>query len=427
MARMLSLKSDHHWSEACYDQTSEFIKSILPEENTFIDGFYNTKKHMEGLGLPSVKIDCCVNGCMIYWGEDTNLDSCKFCSQSRMMRRPIFHKSRTPDQTQQPTQQRTPRTPELTQHSTPEMSQHHTPDQTPQNTPRQTPDPDTSSESSTSIINGAWKVGTMHDDGCIRVKVIEGVGSCSTQITSIMHERLEPKGFAWKSVSKDAKKFYFEEFKKWFVWRQEDNLVYEAWQKSAAYRYKDLRSRARGKWEKKKQLDNRIGKDVWLSWIEEWKTPECQKKTEIKRDNRKGGVVRNDYPATHTAGSSSHRKTEARLEKIKSLRAERSQPADGSSTPQPVDENQLFYDAVGGRNSRNKIYGLGSSQDLFYAPSSSTIAHFSNSSHPNSQDYEKLQTELEVMKERMKEMDTMQQRMKDMENLLARMADNQMQ
>ncbi|KAK1404067.1 hypothetical protein POM88_003672 [Heracleum sosnowskyi] len=69
------LKSDHHWSEACYDQTSEFIKSIFPEENTFIDGFYNTKKHMEGLGLPSVKIDCCVNGCMIYWGEDTNLDS----------------------------------------------------------------------------------------------------------------------------------------------------------------------------------------------------------------------------------------------------------------------------------------------------------------------------------------------------------------
>ncbi|KAK1387060.1 hypothetical protein POM88_015238 [Heracleum sosnowskyi] len=167
MARMLSLKSDHHWSEACYDQTSEFIKSILPEDNTFIDGFYNTKKHMEGLGLPS--------------------------------------------------------------------------------------------------------------------------------------------------------------------------------------------------------------------------------------------------------------------EKIKSLRAERSRPADGSSTPQSVDENQLFYDAVGGRNSKNRIYGLGSSQDLFYAPSSSTIAHFSNSSHPNSQDYEKLQTELEVMKERMKEMDAMQQRMKDMENLLARMADNQNQ
>ncbi|KAK1379955.1 hypothetical protein POM88_026699 [Heracleum sosnowskyi] len=114
-------------------------------------------------------------------------------------------------------------------------------------------------------------------------------------------------------------------------------------------------------------------------------------------------------------------------EKIRALRAERSRPIDGSSTPQLVDENQFYYDAVGGRNNRNRIYGIGSSQDLFYAPSSSTIAHINNSSHPNSQDYEKLQTELEVMKERMKEMDAMQQRMKDMENLLARMSDNQNQ
>ena len=83
MARMLSLKSDHHWSEACFDQTSHFIKDILPENNTFLDSFYNTKKHMEGLGLPSIQIDCCVNGCMIYWGADIEMISCKFCSQSR--------------------------------------------------------------------------------------------------------------------------------------------------------------------------------------------------------------------------------------------------------------------------------------------------------------------------------------------------------
>ncbi|KAK1402917.1 hypothetical protein POM88_002522 [Heracleum sosnowskyi] len=357
------------------------------------------------------------------------------------------------------------RTPEMSQQSTPEMSQHHhTPEQTPQNTPCQTPDPGTPGESSSAVINGVWKVGTMHDDGRIRVEVIEGVlepsNKCSKQTSSIMFERLEPKGFTWKLVSNDTKLFYFEEFKKYFIWRQSDDLVYQAWLQSASHRYKDLRSRARAKWEKKNQLDNRIGKNVWLSWIEEWKTPECMAKTEIKRNNRKGGADVNEYPATHTGGSSSARKTAALLaddytrdpfspelflythtknhdmktfideksakiyEKIKALRDERSRPIDGSSTPQPVDENQLYYDAVGGRNSRNKIYGIGSSQNLFYAPSSSTIAHISNSPYPNSQDYEKLQTELEVMKERMKEMDAMQQRMKDMENLLARMSDN---
>ncbi|KAK1398076.1 DUF4216 domain-containing protein [Heracleum sosnowskyi] len=50
VARMLSLKSDHHWSEACYDQTSQFFKDVLPQDNIFLDSFYSTKKHMERLG-----------------------------------------------------------------------------------------------------------------------------------------------------------------------------------------------------------------------------------------------------------------------------------------------------------------------------------------------------------------------------------------
>ncbi|KAK1368609.1 hypothetical protein POM88_034701 [Heracleum sosnowskyi] len=66
MAQMLSLKADHHLSEACYDQTSRFIKGILPQDNTFFDSFSGAKKYMEDLGLPSEQIDCCVNGCMIY-------------------------------------------------------------------------------------------------------------------------------------------------------------------------------------------------------------------------------------------------------------------------------------------------------------------------------------------------------------------------
>lgn len=40
-------------------------------------------------------------------------------------------------------------------------------------------------------------------------------------------------------------------------------------------------------------------------------------------------------------------------------------PIEGSSITQPVDEIQLFYDAVGGRNKRNQIYDLGSSQEFF--------------------------------------------------------------
>ena len=40
------------------------------------DSFYSTKKLMQGLDFPVEKIHCCINGCMIYWGEDSELISC---------------------------------------------------------------------------------------------------------------------------------------------------------------------------------------------------------------------------------------------------------------------------------------------------------------------------------------------------------------
>lgn len=128
-----------------------------------------------------------------------------------------------------------------------------------------------------------------------------------------MYERLEPRGFTWKEVSKEAKQFYFEEFKKWFVWRQPDNVIFAAWLKSAAQRYTDLRSNARRDWEKGK-LNNRIGQEVWLCWIEDWKSPEFQTKSKIKKSNRRGGVEGDGpYPGTHTSGSASHRLLSSRL------------------------------------------------------------------------------------------------------------------
>ena len=65
-ARCLSIKSNHHLSEKCYDEFVGFVKEVLPEDNKMVDSFYNTKKLVQGLGLPVEKIDCCQNGCMIF-------------------------------------------------------------------------------------------------------------------------------------------------------------------------------------------------------------------------------------------------------------------------------------------------------------------------------------------------------------------------
>nr|XP_009788331.1 PREDICTED: uncharacterized protein LOC104236151 [Nicotiana sylvestris] len=64
----------------------ELLKDSLPEDNTMLDNYYETKKLVRSLGLPVEKIDCCNSGCMLYWGEDEDLTSCKFCGHQRLRR-----------------------------------------------------------------------------------------------------------------------------------------------------------------------------------------------------------------------------------------------------------------------------------------------------------------------------------------------------
>ncbi|XP_019247927.1 PREDICTED: uncharacterized protein LOC109227279 isoform X2 [Nicotiana attenuata] len=86
VARPLNLNAEHHFSERCYDDLCQFLSELMPADNIMTDCFYSTKKLMRGLGLPVEKIDCCNNGCMIYWREDNELDNCKFCSHPRFKR-----------------------------------------------------------------------------------------------------------------------------------------------------------------------------------------------------------------------------------------------------------------------------------------------------------------------------------------------------
>ncbi|KAK1367979.1 hypothetical protein POM88_034071 [Heracleum sosnowskyi] len=53
----------------------------------------------------------------------------------------------------------------------------------------------------------------------------------------------------------------------------------------------------------KKIRGNRIGLNVYLSWVEFWKTEDFQKKSLIQRGNRRSRV---DGPLRHTSGSASH-------------------------------------------------------------------------------------------------------------------------
>ena len=86
VARLLNIKSEHHISERAYDDIYQLMSELLPSDHVMIDSFYSTKKFVQGLGLPVEKIHCCINGCMIYWGDDSELARCKFCDHPRFRR-----------------------------------------------------------------------------------------------------------------------------------------------------------------------------------------------------------------------------------------------------------------------------------------------------------------------------------------------------
>ena len=79
IARVMNMKSENHMINKIFDQMVQSMKEILPDGNVVTENFYSTKKLLR-MGLPMENIDCCNNRCMIYWGEDSKLNSCKFCA-----------------------------------------------------------------------------------------------------------------------------------------------------------------------------------------------------------------------------------------------------------------------------------------------------------------------------------------------------------
>ena len=75
-------------SEKLFDQVTELMKEIVPNNNLVTNNFYSTKKLLCGMGLTVEKIDYCFNGCMLYWGANSDLIGCNFCDHPRFKKPP---------------------------------------------------------------------------------------------------------------------------------------------------------------------------------------------------------------------------------------------------------------------------------------------------------------------------------------------------
>ncbi|XP_074335987.1 uncharacterized protein LOC141673154 [Apium graveolens] len=230
-----------------------------------------------------------------------------------------------------------------------------------------------------------WNIGSTQRDGRVRVEVIddglEPSYECSARIQKILYQKLEPTGYNGKSVSQETQNFYFEEFKKFFVWKQEDDIIHDGWLTSARRKYSEVVSVARSNWEKNKKQDTRIGKNVYASWIKFWESKKFQKlkfslsaptadqlfyETHTRHVKKKknfigeGDDIMDDESEDEEEVVWIDKKSQQTYETFLKLRELH------EAAGQPVDNNALFLEAVGGLDKKKRVYGVGSSKRIFY-------------------------------------------------------------
>ncbi|XP_043806327.1 uncharacterized protein LOC122721745 [Manihot esculenta] len=221
---------------------------------------------------------------------------------------------------------------------------------------------------------------------------------CSRRITLIVKERLVEEGHCWKTVPNETKEFYWQEFKKYFLWDQAiESLVKIAWQKKAAERYRGLM------WEiRKGKAKNLATPDYVLrKWQETWNTSEYKEKCEKFSANRRSeaggsgsGISRHacgsisQYthqrrmrerlgrePHPHELFEATHKRkgteefvdarSKAIYDKYVELKEAATHQQEGSNEPTPINEAQLYYEAVGGQK-KSRVYGLGSQASAYF-------------------------------------------------------------
>lgn len=79
----MSIKTEWNLAEDCVDAIADFAKDYMPADNLAPGSFYEIQKLVSGLRLTYEMIDVCRDNCMIFWGDDCNLEACKWCEKQR--------------------------------------------------------------------------------------------------------------------------------------------------------------------------------------------------------------------------------------------------------------------------------------------------------------------------------------------------------
>ncbi|PKU64162.1 hypothetical protein MA16_Dca026987 [Dendrobium catenatum] len=80
---MLSIKTEYNIPRECFNDFIGLMKETNPAGNLIPSDLYRTKKLVSKLGLTASKIDCCINGCMLYYKDDATEVIFRTCNAPR--------------------------------------------------------------------------------------------------------------------------------------------------------------------------------------------------------------------------------------------------------------------------------------------------------------------------------------------------------
>ncbi|CAH9072041.1 unnamed protein product [Cuscuta europaea] len=81
--KIMSIKSSYNIAQQAIDEILDVCSLAMPLPNKVPSNFYQAEKLISKLGLGHDKIDCCINGCMLYYKSDIGLQEYKFCGEKR--------------------------------------------------------------------------------------------------------------------------------------------------------------------------------------------------------------------------------------------------------------------------------------------------------------------------------------------------------
>ena len=80
--RLLNIKSRH---KHCFNEVVALMKDTCPSKSGISKNYHQQFRKVRDLGMDIQEINCCPNGCMLYYKQVEGLSACKFCGHARQL------------------------------------------------------------------------------------------------------------------------------------------------------------------------------------------------------------------------------------------------------------------------------------------------------------------------------------------------------